>query len=48
MLFNKKEQMSEKVKTIKELIESGLYNWETAIELTVDKILEYPESLLWQ
>lgn len=38
----------EKVALIKEMIKSGIYDWETAIEMTADRILDYPESLLWQ
>lgn len=36
-----------KVEKIKEAIKNGTYDWEAAIEHTAERILEYPESLLW-
>lgn len=36
------------IKNIKSRIKDGSYDWEEAIEDTADKIIEYPESLLWQ
>lgn len=39
--------MSEKVKAIKEAIKTGKYDWKGVVEQAADKIMEYPESLLW-
>lgn len=36
------------IKNIKSRIKDGSYDWKEAIEDTADKIIEYPESLLWQ
>lgn len=38
----------QKIKEIKKAIKNGTYNWQTAIEDTAKKIVEYPESLLWR
>ena len=38
----------EKVKEIKKAIKEGKYNWDLAIKHTADRIIEYPESLLWR
>lgn len=38
----------ELVKAIKKMIANGTYDWNTAIEHTASRILEYPESLLWR
>ena len=40
--------MSEKVKAIKKAIKNKTYDWEAAIKDAAEKILEYPESLLWR
>lgn len=40
--------MSEKLKIIKESIENGTYDFETAIEDSASKIVENPEVLLWR
>lgn len=44
----KKLRMDPKIKEIKESIKDGSYDWENAIEDSADKILNNPESLLWQ
>lgn len=40
--------MDMKVQKIKEAIKNGTYDWAAAIEHTADRILEYPESLIWR
>lgn len=37
-----------KIKTIKEAIKNGTYNWQAAIEGAADRIIQYPESLIWR
>lgn len=39
---------SGKVKEIKEAVGNGSYDLEKAVEGTADKILKYPQSLLWR
>ena len=39
--------MSEKIENLKKAIENRTYNWAAAIEHTSERIIEYPESLLW-
>lgn len=38
----------ERIALIKEMIDAGIYDWEAAVEIAADRILDYPESLLWQ
>ena len=48
---NKNKNMTEREKRIKEIkksIKNGSYNWEEAIEDTAEKILNYPQALLWR
>jgi anti-sigma28 factor (negative regulator of flagellin synthesis) len=37
-----------KVAEIKKAIKNGTYDWEKAIEHTAERIVEYPQSLLWK
>lgn len=49
--MTKKEQMSARklhIKLIKEQIKKGTYDWKKAIEDTANKIVEYPQALLWK
>lgn len=39
--------MPDKIKNLKKAIKNGTYNWTAAIEHTVERIMEYPESLIW-
>lgn len=39
--------MNEKVVAIKQAIKSKTYDWTTAIIHTADRIIEYPQALLW-
>lgn len=43
----KKQKMSIKVAIIKKQIELGLYDWKKAVEDAADRIIAYPESLIW-
>ena len=48
---NKNEKMTEREKKIREIkrrIKNGSYDLKTAIEGAAEKILEYPQSLLWR
>lgn len=36
-----------KTKRIKDQIKNGSYDWQKAIEDTAEKILNYPQALLW-
>ena len=48
---NKNKNMTEREKRIKEIkksIKNGSYDLKTAIEGAAEKILEYPQSLLWR
>lgn len=38
----------EKIKRIKSQIKNGTYNWQKAIEGAAEKILNYPQALLWR
>lgn len=40
--------MSDKIKKIKLEIKNKTYNWKAAIENTAERIIEYPQSLLWR
>lgn len=40
--------MSDKLKQLKKAIKSGKYDWKKAIEDTADKIIDYPQALLWR
>lgn len=40
--------MSEKIKNLKKAIKKGNYDWNTAIADTANKIVDYPQSLLWR
>lgn len=44
----KKLRMDPKIKEIKGSIQNGSYDWDKAIEDSANKILDNPESLLWQ
>lgn len=37
-----------KVAEIKKAIKNGTYDWDKAIKNTAEKIVEYPQSLLWK
>lgn len=39
---------SSKAKVIRLLIRKGKYDWNAAIEHTADRIVEYPQALLWR
>ena len=48
---NEKQNMTEREKKIKEIkksIKNGSYDLEAAIEGAAEKILEYPQALLWR
>ena len=48
---NKTKIVSEREKKIREIkrrIKNGSYNWEAAIESAAEKIIEYPQALLWR
>ena len=46
---NKKQNEREKkIKEIKKSIKNGSYDLKTAIEDTAEKILNYPQALLWR
>ena len=50
-MIKKNEKMTEKKKRIKEIkksIKNGSYDWKAAIECAAEKILEYPQALLWR
>lgn len=37
-----------KVKALKKAVKSGTYDWKRAIESTAQKIIDYPQALLWK
>ena len=37
-----------KIKRIKDQIKNGTYDWKKAIEGAADKIINYPQALLWR
>lgn len=39
---------SSKIKELKKAIKNSTYNWEAAIASAAERIIEYPESLLWR
>lgn len=39
--------MPDKIKNLKKAIKNGTYDWTTVIEHTAERIIEYPESLIW-
>ena len=48
---NKNKKMTEREKRIKEIkksIKNGSYDLKAAIEDTAEKILNYPQALLWR
>ena len=48
---NKNEKMTEREKKIREIkrrIKNGSYDLKTAIEGAAEKIIEYPQALLWR
>ena len=45
---DKKNEREKKIREIKRRIKNGSYNWEEAIEDTAEKILNYPQALLWR
>lgn len=40
--------MSDKLKQLKKTIKCGKYDWNKAIEDTANKIVDYPQALLWR
>lgn len=40
--------MSDKLKQLKKAIKGGKYDWNKAIEDTANKIVDYPQALLWR
>ena len=40
--------MSDKLKQLKKAIKGGKYDWKKAIEDTANKIVDYPQALLWR
>lgn len=36
------------IKVIKKAIKNGTYDWKSAIESTAEKILNYPQALIWK
>lgn len=36
------------IKSIKKAIKNGTYDWEAAIESAAEKILNYPQVLIWK
>ena len=40
--------MSEKIKNLKKAIKKGNYDWNAAIADAANKIVDYPQSLLWR
>lgn len=50
-MIKKNEKMTEKEKRIEEIkksIKNGSYDWKAAIEGAAEKILNYPQALLWR
>ena len=47
-LMFKKKHLSDKVKALKKAIKSKTYDWNSAIADTVDRIVDYPQSLAWR
>ena len=48
---NKTKIVSEREKKIREIkksIRNGCYDWKAAIEGAAEKIIEYPQALLWR
>lgn len=39
---------SEKIKKIKKEIKKGSYDWSKAVKSAVEKIMSYPQALLWR
>lgn len=39
---------SEKIKKIKKEIKKGSYDWNKAIKSVAEKIMTYPQALLWR
>ena len=44
----KKNEREKKIREIKRRIKNGSYDWKAAIEGAAEKILEYPQALLWR
>lgn len=44
----KKNEREKKIGEIKKSIKNGSYDWKAAIECAAEKILEYPQALLWR
>lgn len=44
----KKKIINPKVEEIKKAIKNGTYDWDKAIEDTADRIIDYPQALLWK
>lgn len=44
----KKNEREKKIREIKKSIKNGSYDWKAAIEGAAEKILEYPQALLWR
>lgn len=42
------EKKNKNLKVIKIEIKNKTYNWQKAIEDTAERILEYPQALLWR
>ena len=38
----------EKIKALKKAIKKGTYDWAAAIEDTAERIIDYPQALLWR
>lgn len=47
MAKKKMDARSAKIKKIKSQIKNGTYNWQKAIESAAEKIINYPQALLW-
>lgn len=48
MIFNFLKKKSPKIVALKKAIKSGKYDWGKAVADTADKILNYPQALLWK
>lgn len=46
--FKKFSNSNSNVKDIRKSIKNGSYDWDSAIDDTADRIIDNPESLLWQ
>lgn len=42
------EKINNQVAEIKKAIKNGTYDWNKAIEHTADRIMDYPQSLLYR